>query len=197
MADMRKKGYLTQAWLVLLLATGFGAALAGVHLTLKDEIAENKRRDTLGRIPTLVPGAEKGEVARLAGTLVYGAVDADGRQVGWVVPASGQGYNDRIELLIGLDPEALTLTGLYVLDQKETPGLGNKITSRKVFLDQFAGLMLDKALKVDKDDPAGTINAISGATISSRAVCDIVNGVVERLGEALRSAAQGPATQEE
>jgi len=197
MADMRKKGYLTQAWLVLLLATGFGAALAGVHLTLKDEIAANKRRDTLGRIPKLVPGAQEGQVARVAGKLVYRAVDAGGGQVGWVVPASGQGYNDRIELLIGLDLEARTLTGLYVLDQKESPGVGSKITSPKLFLDQFAGLMLDNPVKVDKDDPTSTIHAIGSATISSRAVCGIVNGAVEQLGEALRAAAKVPATQKE
>ena len=197
MGDRRKRGYLAQAWLVVLLATGFGVALAGVDLALKDEIAANKRRDTLGRIPKLVPGAQKGQVAKVAGKLVYRAVGPDGRQVGWVVPASGQGYNDRIELLIGLNPEALTLTGLYVLDQKETPGVGNKITSPKLFLDQFAGLVLDKALKVDKDDPASTIHAISGATISSRAVCDIINGAVEQLGKTLRAAARVPATQEE
>ena len=195
MADTRKKGYLTQAWLVVLLAVGYGAALAGVHLALKDEIAENKRRDTLGRIPELVPGAEKGEGARVAGKLVYRAVDAEGRQVGWVVPASGQGYNDRIELLIGLDPKALRLTGLYVLDQKETPGMGNKITDRELFLDQFAGLRLDKPVEVYQYDPASSIHAISGATVSSQAVCDIINGAVEQLGEALRSAARTPATQ--
>lgn len=197
MADRRKRGYLAQAWLVVLLATGFGAALAGVDLALKDEIAENKRRDTLGRIPELVPGAQKGQVAKVAGKLVYRALDADGRQVGWVVPASGQGYNDRIEVLIGLDLEALTLTGLYVLDQKETPGLGNKITSPKLFLDQFAGLMLDNPVKVDKDDPASTIHAIGGATISSRAVCDIINGAVGQLGEALRAALRAPPAQKE
>ena len=52
-------GYLRQAWLVLLLALLYGAALAGVQTTLGPKIAENKRDETYGVIPTLVPGAAK------------------------------------------------------------------------------------------------------------------------------------------
>jgi electron transport complex protein RnfG len=221
MSDTKKKGYLLQAWLVLVLASGFGGALAGVHLTLKDQIAANKLNETLERIPDLVPGAQVGVKIEMSGWDVYKALDsggrqigwvvpasgqdftkrveiqigmdvrvlfrafdAAGRQVGWVVPASGQGFADRIEILIGLDVRAKTITGLYVLDQKETPGLGNKITTTE-FLRQFAGRSAAEALVVVKTASSGNeIQAITGATISSKSVCDIVNKAVEQLGEA-------------
>ena len=51
-------GYLRQAWLVIVLALVYGAALAGVQTTLGPRIAENKRNETYGVIPTLVPGAD-------------------------------------------------------------------------------------------------------------------------------------------
>jgi electron transport complex protein RnfG len=41
---------------------------------------------------------------------------------GWVVKTKGQGYADTIELLLGLSPDLRTITGLFILDQKETPG---------------------------------------------------------------------------
>jgi electron transport complex protein RnfG len=109
-------------------------------------------------------------------------VDDGGQLAGWVVKAGGQGYADKIELLLGLDPTLESMTGLFVLEQKETPGLGNKIT----FADwrgQFPGKSTDTPLVVQKggaEAPNG-IDAITGATISSRAVTTIVNQVVAGL----------------
>ena len=55
--------------------------------------------------------------------------------------AGGQGYADKIELLVGIDALTENITGLFILDQKETPGLGNKISDtgwRSQFLDKPA-----------------------------------------------------------
>ena len=102
--------------------------------------------------------------------------------LGWVVGASGQGFADRIELLIGLSARGDTITGLYVLEQKETPGLGSKITGD--FQEQFARKDPAKGLEVTKDKPAegaNQIRAIAGATVSTRSVCDIVNAALKDL----------------
>jgi len=180
-----KKNYLSQAWLVLALALCFGSALAGVESALKARIEANKLAETLGEIPALVGGAESGRPAELAGRTVYRAM-AGGRQIGWVVPASGQGFADKIEVLIGLDVTAERLTGLYVLSQKETPGLGNRITE-EAWLEQFANKPAAGALLVSKAQPLADneILAVTGATISSQSVAKIVNQAVAEFRQAL------------
>jgi electron transport complex protein RnfG len=122
---------------------------------------------------------------------VFEARYPDGRLAGWVTKATGQGYADKIELLLGLDPEAKKLTGLYILGQKETPGLGNKIIEKK-WRDQFIGEPTDRLLKVVKGGAraAYEIDAITGATISSRSVTDIINKSVSDIKGQLASLAE-------
>ena len=185
-----KDSFIGQGWLVLALALGFGGALAGVEAALSGRIAENKLNETLDQIPRLVEGAKTGEQTTIEGKTIFRAVDEGGKLVGWVVPARGQGFADRIELLIGLDTKAETITGLYVLAQKETPGLGNKITEDK-WQGQFDNKPTDKPLAVTKAKPkAGEIRAVTGATISSESVCTIVNETVAAWREKLRLQAQ-------
>lgn len=183
------KNDIGQAWLVILLSLFFGGALAGVQAKLQGRIEENRLAETLSQIPYLVPGAQSGEATDVAGRSVYRAM-AGGRQVGWVVPAGGQGFADRIDLLIGLDAGAKTLTGLYVLDQKETPGLGNKIVE-DAWRGQFEGKATAAPLQVTKAEAAAQseIRAVTGATISSESVCDIVNSTVAVLRDELAAGA--------
>ena len=193
---MKRGGYVNQAWLVLLLSLTFGVALAAVQVAWGPIIEENKENDARNQVPTLVPGAaaeltppgqdlpieRDGKVVRTY--RVYRAMkkDAAGKaeQIGWVVKARGDGYADKIELLIGLDEAVETITGLYVLAQNETPGLGNKIKQSK-FRDWFTGLDAKRAVSPVKDKPAkgsNQIQAVTSATISSESVCDIVNQAV-------------------
>jgi electron transport complex protein RnfG len=190
-----KNSNLVQAWLVLLLAMSFGAALAAVQVNLSDIIAANKLNETLAQVPKLVkhPAAQStASIAADAGTVtiqkegktkaysVFHATVKD-RTAGWVIKSAGQGYADRIELLIGLDPQAQTITGIFVLDQKETPGLGNKII-RSQWRSQFINKKTHEPLSIAKSASASkktnAIDAITGATISSRAVTAIVNQTI-------------------
>jgi len=178
-----KNNYIIQAWLVLLLATGFGAALAGVQYGLRDRIAANKLADTMSQIPLLVPGAKSGEPAEGFGELlVYKALGADGQLMGWVIRKGDQGFADIIELLIGVGPAGRDITGIYVLDQKETPGLGNKIIEES-WRKQFEGKQTTPPLVVVKSAPTkeDDIEAVTGATISSEAVIGIVNKAVAQF----------------
>jgi len=197
MADTRKANYLVQAWLVLVLASGFGAALAGVHLALNDQIELNKKNETYDQIPKLVPGANKERVVDttyevdVAGRTVwrqaYKAIDKEGKLIGWMLRASGMGYVDKIEVLIGVDAKVRRVTGVYVLSQIETPGLGNKIGKPK-FMSRFKGKSADKTISVTKSapDPTGNeIQTITSATISSQSVCNIVNLAVREFREYL------------
>ncbi len=184
---------LAQAWLVLVLAIFFGTALAAVQVNLSGIILENKQNETLEKIPELIWGAanaQKEAVAIIPGTLSIRSgvktktfslfkVVHENKLSGWVIKAGGQGYADKIDLLIGVDPEVKNLTGLFILDQKETPGLGNKITFPE-WRRQFVGKPTARPLVVTKGTPAdgATIDAITGATISSRSVTRIVNQVM-------------------
>ena len=71
--------------------------------------------------------------------------------------------------MIGFKPSG-EIENIAVLEQKETPGLGTKMTETK-FLQQFNGVNISTfQLKVKKD--GGDVDALTGATISSRAFCD-------------------------
>jgi len=190
-------GYVSQGWLVLLLALCFGAALAGVQAALSARIEENKRNETYDQIPSLVPGADAAltREVTLAGRTVYkafaGGAEAP-RHAGWVIKGSGQGFADRIELLIGLDVSAERITGMYVLEQKETPGLGNKIADDETWRKQFADKSASAPVTVTKASPKGNeIGAVTGATVSSESVCRIINTAIAGFRRDLASTSPG------
>lgn len=206
-----KDSYLGQAWLVLILSLVFGGTLAGVHVGLVDRIEANLRAETLGRIPELILGSDLDRQAEvvliedmlkvvrtdgpdmemlvtelsIAGHRVFEVVDgAGGERLGWVARGSGQGYADVIEILVGLDAQALEITGLYVLSQKETPALGDGIT-KAPFRQRFVGAPADRPIEVTKSAETATdpsrILALTAATISTQSVCDIVNSTVSEI----------------
>ncbi len=190
--ETQEKGgnYIAQAWLILLLAVCFGTGLTGVQISLSEKIQQNKLNETFSQIPLLVPGSDTGEEFEIDGKIIYRAMSGE-NQVGWVIPAVGPGFADKIEILIGMDPKAEKLTGLYVLDQKETPGLGNKIID-----DDWRVQYVDKStagqLEVIKAGSCAEnqIMTVTGATISSVAVTDIVNETVTELKSKLASNAK-------
>jgi electron transport complex protein RnfG len=92
--------------------------------------------------------------------------------VGLVVKVAPRGYSSEIVMLVGVDPE-LRVKGMKILSQRETPGLGANVEKPK-FQKQFIG----KGVK-DTIEPKKDIDAITGATISSRAVCEGVKTVLK------------------
>jgi Na+-translocating ferredoxin:NAD+ oxidoreductase subunit G len=203
MSDTKKVNYLVQAWLVLMLAVSFGSALAGVHLALNDGIKLNKKNETYNQIPNLVPGASKDRVEEVVFTVnvggattertAYRALGDDDKTVsGYMLRAAGMGYVDKIEVLIGVDARATKITGIYVLAQIETPGLGSKIRQKEFvsqFVDKSGGTDIT-AIKVPPKSDSNDIQAITSATISSKAVCDIVNNAVSEFQNYLDSTDQ-------
>jgi electron transport complex protein RnfG len=109
----------------------------------------------------------------------------DSQQVGTAVRTySEKGFGGRIWLMVGFDKDN-RLYKIKVLEHKETPGLGNKMEKPR-FIDRFAGKDLSVfKLKVKKD--GGDVDAITAATISSRAFCD----AVERAYRALSRSPKG------
>jgi electron transport complex protein RnfG len=180
-----KNSYIGQASLVLLLAVIFGGLLAGVQVGLAGKIDANKKNETRDQIPNLVPGADvaRTEEVMMDGKAAYRVFDADGQEIGWVIKAAGQGFAGLIEVLVGFDAKAERITGIYVLSQNETPALGSNIT-QDYFLGEFTGRATGQTLeaaKVPAEGATNQIKAITGATISSNAVCSILNGADEQF----------------
>lgn len=187
-----KTNYILDAWLVIVLGLLFGTILATVQVTLGPRIEENIRKETYDQIPSLVLGAnpENTEEQRIAldngrSLLAYKAFDTSHTHLGWVLPGSVQGYADEIRFLVGTDPELNQISGLFVLSQKETPGLGDFITGAD-FRSQFKGLKATEPVGVTKGTPAGNqIRALTGATISSKSVAEGVNNTLIAARRAL------------
>ncbi|MDH3650873.1 MAG: FMN-binding protein [Saprospiraceae bacterium] len=125
--------------------------------------------------------------------LVYAGYDENDRLVGIAVAASGMGFADVLRVLYGYDPYKQRIVGFYVLESKETPGLGDKIEKDPDFLANFDGLDVslvdDHSLLKNQVIPVkhGTkenpweVDGITGATISSRAIGNIIGASTEWL----------------
>ena len=94
---------------------------------------------------------------------------SNGAGIGYAFLAVGKGYGGDIDILIGLEDET-TIKGITIISQSETPGLGSRIAESS-FASRFAGLNIGN---VARKQVGGQIDAITGATISSRAVIDAV-----------------------
>ena len=104
-----------------------------------------------------------GDVER---TFFVGVLDGEPRGV--ALETFGKGYGGDVGLMVGIDVKENVLLGVGVTTHAETPGMGAKAKSDPSFAAQFQGLELEQSYKVTSD--GGSINVISGATITSRAV---------------------------
>lgn len=129
---------------------------------------------------SVVPGAVAETPMDIADATIFAAHDGQGDLVGYAIVSAAQGFQDTITLVYGYDPYSETLTGFRVLASRETPGLGDKIEKDAHFQANFEGLEVmvrDGVLQHDlvmvkplSRSHGWEVDAISGATISSRAV---------------------------
>jgi electron transport complex protein RnfG len=99
-------------------------------------------------------------------TFFVGVLDGEPRGIAF--ETSGKGYGGEVGLMVGINVADGQLIGVGVTTHAETPGMGAKAKSDPSFVAQFKDLPLGEPFKVTAD--GGSINAISGATITSRAV---------------------------
>lgn len=109
--------------------------------------------------------------------LYYRAKDSSGNLVGYAFFRKQVGSQGIIEVAGGVDSSFNTITGIGIMSQSETPGLGSKITEES-FKSQFNNV---KVADLSLSKSGGAIDAITGASISSQAVVDALNGQVEDI----------------
>jgi len=91
-----------------------------------------------------------------------------------------EGYAGKIVTMVGVDPDGV-ITGIRILEHKETPGLGSKITGEK-FLALFIGRSLENTRWAVKKD-GGDIDQITGATISPRAIVSSIYNELKNFAD--------------
>lgn len=133
------------------------------------------------RMLVLPEGKEYGEVTTLDSGITYciGTNEA-GEEVGYVFTAGAKGYGGTVSVMVGIDANG-AITGLEILSHAETPGLGANAV-KPDFKDRFIGKSGE--LTVDKTSNEGqNIQAITAATITSKAVVSAVNAITAAYGE--------------
>lgn len=128
---------------------------------------------------------EKGE------RIIYAGYDENDQLAGLAIEASGMGFADVLRILYGYDPDKQAIVGFYVLQSKETPGLGDKIEKDLDFLSNFANMdvslienlstIKNKIIPVKHGTKKNSweVDGITGATISSRAIGNILGTSTE------------------
>ena len=151
------------------------AVLAYIDGMTRDPIARTKEKNTLDAALAVMPASVSGKPQAVAWAdepkpvpTAFAGRDTSGALAGFaVLGRDAGGYGGDIELMVGFEADRKTVVRYRKLAASETPGLGMKLVTPE-FADQFKGRD-GSALKVKKD--GGEIEAITSATITSRAVC--------------------------
>ena len=168
-----------------------GIAIIGIYELTLPTITANKARELREAVFKVLPGVSQmqalvnrdGELVAVQQPakdepVIYGGYDELGDFIGYAMPAAGPGFQDTIALLYGYRPGEKIVVGMEVLESRETPGLGDKIYKDAVFVGGFSALSVVPeivAVKKGTQSEPNEIDAITGATISSKAVVRIIN----------------------
>lgn len=220
----------TTAWQMYRAIVGIGAFCAilivGVYMATAPQIKINQERFLASAVSEVLPAAVLTQAVALDddGQLVvveenadlpaFLGYDAEGNLVGAVMTSEAMGYQDIVRVLYAYTFENQAITGMKVLETKETPGLGDKVEKEPHFLANFEALdarpaadgsgLANEIVTVkqgEKTEP-WQLDGITGATITSVAIGHILNisaqvwvPVLEREARAI-PAPQPPAPQE-
>lgn len=190
------KYFVEQSWLLIVASFCFGLLIAVTSAGLSPRIIQNEINKRNRLVSLLLPEAknfipldEQIEIQTRRGKPedieVYRAVSEANECVGWSFEAVGSGFADKIKLVIALDKDFEKIAGFDVLASAETPGFGDQI-KYDYFRDQFKGAPAGELKLVTVGEPDkidSEIVAISGATISSEAVVEIVSNFVTQVKE--------------
>jgi electron transport complex protein RnfG len=186
-----------------------GLIIVGAYQGTYDAVQENKRIAVERAVFKVIPAAKSiveyvattaGAVEKLGagGTVSPGAVkfyagyDGAGKLAGIAAEGGAKGYADTVRILFAWDPEKAAVTGFGVVSSRETPGIGDKILADKDFLANFPlearlsddAMVLAHEIRTVKHGTKTNpweVDAIAGATITSRAVGKAINDTAQAL----------------
>jgi electron transport complex protein RnfG len=190
-----------------IVATICGILIVSAYQGTLEAVNENKRIALERAVFKVIPGAARVDEfhatpaglqpatgpAPEGGVKFYAAYDQAGTMKGIAAEAAGKGYADLVRVLYAYDPARQAITGIGVVSHRETPGIGDKIITDQAFLKNFEALdvrlaadlkQLAHAVKTVKHGAkrnAWEIDAISGATVTSKAVGRGINESAQKL----------------
>jgi electron transport complex protein RnfG len=165
-----------------------GGVLSSVNYFAAPLIEANRLRELKEAIFYVLPEAKDYETIVKDDMIVYKGIDENGNIVGYSFTADGPGYQANIKMMVGLRTDLSKLNGMKVLEQLETPGLGNYIEA-DFFQDQFKGLEFRPKIEYVKNrepEKPNQIEALTGATISSKAVTNNINNVIMEVIDVIK-----------
>lgn len=190
-------------------AVGVGAT----YVTTKEKIRQKEEARQMEALLTALPGLE-GQPQEITPPgaapeeRVYKGLDKDQKLIGYAALGQAQGYSSTIKTMVGLSPDTEKILAIKILAQGETPGLGTRIveiaTTKTLwkllmgggeapavepltpwFQDQFTDKALNQLIVVREADPT-KIQAITGATITTKAVVASVEDAVKKIKAAVK-----------
>ncbi len=178
MKKLSLKAVLIPAVALLIICLIATTLLAVTNSITAEKIALNAvETENASRVLVLPDGASFSEVTVMDNGITYcTGYDKIGNEIGYVFTGGSKGYGGTVSVMVGMDNEG-KIVGLEILSHSETPGLGANATKAD-FKDRFAGKSGE--LTVDKVSNSGqNIQAITAATITSKAVVSAVNSITE------------------
>jgi electron transport complex protein RnfG len=196
---LKIKHFIRQSWLLIVASFCFGLLIAVTSAALSPRIEQNKINKRNRLVGALLPEAKdfilldaEIEIVSIQGKKekveVYKALSEASQCVGWCFNASGPGFADKIELVVAVDKDFEKLAGFDVLSSYETPGFGDQI-KYDYYRDQFAGVPAGQLKLVSIGEPKtidSEIVVISGATISSESVVEIISNSISQIKEQMQ-----------
>ncbi len=155
-------------------------SLALVYDAANEKIIANQKKAIQESIDKLAPEATNKE--KVDGQNNLWKLYKNKSITGYAFIAAGNGYGGEIKIMVVTGPDFEVVEGIEIIESNETPGLGSRI-SEKSFKTQFKNLEARKPIKCskEKNGDSNQIQAITGATISSRSVVEIINKKLSEL----------------
>lgn len=193
------KYFIQQSWLLIVSSFCFGLLIAASNAALSPQIERNLANKLNQLTIVLLPAAKQfvpfdadiqvevrgGKKEKIK---LYKALSETEQSVGWSFKAAGDGFSGKIELVVAVDKNFEKIAGFDVLTSSETPGFGDQI-KLSYFRSQFAGAPVDELTLVKTGDPTkidADIVAITGASVSSEAVVNILNSFVSSIKKQMK-----------
>lgn len=170
-----------------------GGFLTAVYMKAAPEIEKKSLESLRKAIFLVLPEAVDYKEIKLTDQILYRGIDKDGREAGFSFLAEGNGFQGEIKVMVGVDQGLNKIQYIHVLESVETPGLGARIAEDN-FQQQFKGASIREEIRLakgpkpeDKGPPAPVaVQAITGATISSEAIVDIINRKIAAIKKIIK-----------
>ncbi|MDY0077335.1 MAG: RnfABCDGE type electron transport complex subunit G [Bacteroidales bacterium] len=184
MAAKKESSFFNMVSTLLLISAISALSLGTVFNLTKEPIALARKAKQEAAIKAVLPAFDELKTINVKSaletdSLQFNQAYVKGALVGTAINTfTNKGFGGHIKLMVGLLPDG-TINNISVLEHKETPGLGDKMQKNKSsWSEQFNGVKTDELKKLDVSKDGGEIDAITAATISSRAYVDALKRAV-------------------